>query len=164
MFNLRSWVTVLDFFGVGREQPVEAKDLKRGGHQTNTPTKSRWATATSAPSSSDLSANQRFDSEFDVKVKSLSLILNRPEYEVASITAKNYTSKVTLRDRNFAICGSLGNLSLKDLTANGLLYKDRFVSRSGYKFFPHLLSSFSVLNAHSETLYGLKLVHSALKH
>ena len=140
MFNLRSWVTVLDFFGVGREQPVEAKDLKRGGHahQTNTPTKSRWATATSASSSSDLSANQRFDSEFDVKVKSLSLILNRPEYEVASITAKNYTSKVTLRDRNFAICGSLGNLSLKDLTANGLLYKDRFVSRSGYQlnFFP----------------------------
>jgi len=70
----------------------------------------------------------------DIKVKSLSVILNRPEYEVACVTAKNYTSKINLRDGNFAICGSLGNFSLKDLTSNGLLYKDRFVSRGKEAF------------------------------
>ena len=30
-------------------------------------------------------------------------------------------------------------------------------------FFPHLLFSFSMLHAHSDTFFGLKLVHSALK-
>ena len=121
MFNLQSWVIVLDFFGIGKAEP-EANANARKSHAT--PTKSRSA--------------QKFNTEIDVKVKSLSVILNKPEYEVASATAKNYTSKISLRDNNFAISGSLGNFSLKDLTSNGLLYKDRFVSRGEEAFNFHL--------------------------
>ena len=98
---------MLDFFGIGRPAaaPEAWRQSKKGTPYPATPTKAR-------PSAAAVST-ERFDTEIDVKVKSLSVVLNRPGYEVASVTAKNYTSKISLRDSNFAICGSLGNLSLK---------------------------------------------------
>ena len=54
-----------------------------------------------------------FNSEIEIKVKSLSLILNKPDYEVASASVMNYSSKLSLRDGNFAIAGRLGSFSLK---------------------------------------------------
>ena len=85
---------------------------------------------------------QTFNTEIDVKVKSLSVLLNKPDYELASATARNYTSKISLRDNNFAIWGSLGNFSMKDLTSHGLLYKDRISSKRSKQAFNFHLFKF----------------------
>ena len=62
-------------------------------------------------------------------MRSLSLVLNNPDYEVASAAVRSYSSTVSLREGNFAVAGRLGSFSLKDLTSHGALYKDRFLSR-----------------------------------
>ena len=117
---------MLDFFGIGRPTAAPeaaSRQSKRATPYPATPTKARPASAAES--------SERFDTEIDVKVKSLSVVLNRPGYEVASVTAKNYTSKISLRDGNFAICGSLGNLSLKG---------------KGESFFPKIELSFQKLD------------------
>ena len=127
ILNLQTWVIVLDFFGIGSGTPSKQEST----YDCNSTFKTKKGGGKESKFSNEPmnQGTQVFNSEIDVKVKSLSVLLNMPEYELASATAKNYTSKISLRDGNFAIWGSLGNFSLKDLTSHGLLYKDRISSR-----------------------------------
>ena len=141
IFNLQTWVIVLDFFGIGSSpvsRPADVSDsAKNTKKKKHIPTVSRNSTLEGVEKNA-----QPFNTEIDVKVKSLSVILNRTDYEVASATARNYTSKISLRDNNFAIWGSLGNFSLKDLTSHGLLYKDRISSKRAKQAFNFHLFKF----------------------
>ena len=131
IFNLQTWVIVLDFFGIGsgptkKSTPVNEAaihDRKKSGRDPNL----IFDVEESKP--------EIFNTEMEVKVKSLSVLLNKQEYELASVTARNYSSKISLRDNNFAIWGSLGDFSLKDLTSHGLLYKDRISSKRAKQAF-----------------------------
>ena len=80
-------------------------------------------------STSESHEREFLNTEIDIKVRSLCVVLNKPEYEVASASASNFVSKVHFKDGNFSVEGSLGDFNLKDLTPEGHLYCDRFLSR-----------------------------------
>jgi vacuolar protein sorting-associated protein 13D len=119
VFNLETWVIVFDFFGIGAAAPKRSSS-RLGGSSSE---------ALNAHRSESSATKEHQSTEIDAKVVSLSVILNRYDYEVASATVGNFSAKISLREGNFAIDGELGNFSLKDLTSHGLLYKDRFMSR-----------------------------------
>ena len=72
------------------------------------------------------------NSEIDIKVKALSVILNHSNYEVAHASVKQFLSRMSLKNGNFAINGTLGKFLVLDLTSQGSLYRDRFLSTHGH--------------------------------
>ncbi len=118
-----SWVVVLDFFGIG-SAPTQAP--------RPAPVNRRFNPARDATADAYKAGQQRpFNTEIDLKVKALSVMLNRqsPE-EVASIQAREFSSRVSLRDGDFSVGGRLGVFSLRDLSPDGgMLYRDRLLSR-----------------------------------
>jgi vacuolar protein sorting-associated protein 13D len=73
-----------------------------------------------------------FNSELDIEIRSLTLVLNRPQYEVARANISHFSTQVRSRDSEQIIEGRLGKMSLLDLTPHGLLYRERFIS-SGHE-------------------------------
>ena len=136
LFSLQTWVIVFDFFGIGsggipktteQNDPVDKKNVRRRGRSRRRPTLPQQD-----PPSRNNSESQEpecFNTEIDIKVRALSVVLNKPEYELACASATNYVSKVHLKNGNFSIEGTLGDFALKDLTPHGVLYRDRFLSR-----------------------------------
>ena len=151
VFNLQTWVIVLDFFGIGSRpgQTPESAPITRKY--------SGRLSASSAKKTPMSSKIEHFNTDIDIKVKSLSLVLNRPEYEIASASAKSFASKISLRDGNFAIGGRLGSFGIKDLTEQGVLYRDRFVSKGGeniltFQFFKYGSDDEKLKRPHDATL------------
>ena len=140
IFNIQTWVIVLDFFGIGSGSPTKVAD--NYDNVRNSKKKCVVGAELNNPLYNVKQNTECFNTEMDVKVKSLSVLLNKPDYELASATARNYTSKISLRDNNFAIWGSLGNFSLKDMTSHGLLYKDRISSKRAKQAFNFHLFKF----------------------
>ena len=68
------------------------------------------------------------NSEIDLKVQSLSLILNKMEYELAKANISRFDSHVSLRDGTFAIKGQLGSMSLLDESPHGGMYREKFTT------------------------------------
>ncbi|QQP35707.1 Uncharacterized protein FKW44_023999, partial [Caligus rogercresseyi] len=114
VINLKTWVSVLDFFSLSDSSScirffmglqvtirLSNKELPQGCIK------------------------------IDLRVKSLSVLLNKPEYELSKISVCNFAAKMKSSDEDFSIKGHLGNFSLKDLTPTGRLYSDRFISRKG---------------------------------
>lgn len=64
----------------------------------------------------------------NIKVNSLSLAFNKPEYELAKADVSHFSAHVDIRDGNFSMSGQLGNISLLDMSPHGALYRERFVS------------------------------------
>jgi vacuolar protein sorting-associated protein 13D len=69
-----------------------------------------------------------FNSELDIEIRSLTLVLNRPKYEVARANISHFSTQVRSHGDNQIIEGRLGSMSLLDLTPQGLLYRERFIS------------------------------------
>ena len=105
VFSLQSWVIILDFFGIG--SPSD-KDVKA-------PVK------TSKPQADE--ERQHFNSDFNIKVKALSVILNHSNYEVARASVNSFVSRLSLSEGNFSIHGSLRKFLVTDLTKEGELYR-----------------------------------------
>ena len=68
------------------------------------------------------------NSVINLKVKSFTLILNKPDYELSRANVKLLSAHVNLRDENMAISGQLGHLSLIDKSPHGNLYRERFIT------------------------------------
>ncbi|KAL5009745.1 hypothetical protein ScPMuIL_012050 [Solemya velum] len=114
--NLQTWVVLLDFLGMGAKiHDVSMMDESRGTSKTD---QSQQATQT----------EEFVNSEVNLKVKSLSLLLNKPEYELALAAVSKVTTHVSLQNGNFAIVGQLGSVSLQDQSPHGELYRERFVT------------------------------------
>jgi vacuolar protein sorting-associated protein 13D len=78
------------------------------------------------------SAAKSFNSVLDIEIRSLTLVLNRPQYEVARANISHFSTQVRSHSDDQIIEGRLGSMSLLDLTPQGLLYTERFVS-SGHE-------------------------------
>ncbi|XP_026679055.1 vacuolar protein sorting-associated protein 13D-like [Diaphorina citri] len=130
--NVESWVVVLDFFGISGADVPDASEPST----LDTP-------AFSYPSSDEmgdkcyLSPDKEtitFQTEWDIGVKSLSLVLNKTEYEVARANVSALQCRMT--GANYAnlgavvtLQGTIGSLSLSDLTPEfSTLYNQRFIS------------------------------------
>lgn len=68
------------------------------------------------------------NTEVDLSVKSLSLTLNKPEYELAKAKVSGLTTHMAMRDENMTVKGQLGSISLRDQSPQGSLYRERFMT------------------------------------
>ena len=64
----------------------------------------------------------------DVAVASLSLLLNKADYELALVNVCGFTSQVALRDGNVSVTGQLASISLRDESPHARLYRQRFIT------------------------------------
>nr|XP_002733622.2 PREDICTED: vacuolar protein sorting-associated protein 13D-like [Saccoglossus kowalevskii] len=135
--NLQTWVVLLTFFGIGtpKGKVVSPDTASTSGGKVSpvippSSVQSEDSVETINPyiDESHDQEEQEVNSEFDVKVQSLTLILNKPQYELARANVSKLSAHVGLIDGNMSMSGSLGRVSLMDLTPYGELYRERFVT------------------------------------
>ena len=78
-----------------------------------------------------LDEEQCVNSEIELSVQSLTLVFNKPEYELAGSTVSRLNTHVTLRDGNIRAQGQLGSLVMQDLSPHGSKFRERFVTNPG---------------------------------
>ena len=64
----------------------------------------------------------------DITVASLSLLLNKSDYELARANISGFTSQVSLRNGNISVKGQLASMSLRDESPHARLYRERFIT------------------------------------
>ncbi len=107
-FNLPSWVIILDFFETN-QRPREFQP---------------------AHSMHDEPANSN-SQDLEVSVKSLSVVFCQSEHQLARATVADYHSNLSWRPDHSLLEGRLGKFLLVDLTKEGRLYAERFLSGHG---------------------------------
>lgn len=116
--NVESWVVVLDFFGISSTEPdVQSHET------TNEPvTKTQQAAKVE---------QTPMNSEFEISVRSLTLVLNRKEHEVARANMSQLNAHITTAGGSGVTDteASVGSLSLIDLTpVHSQLYREKFIT------------------------------------
>ncbi|XP_036356919.1 vacuolar protein sorting-associated protein 13D isoform X3 [Octopus sinensis] len=118
--NLQTWVVLLDFLGLGAT-------FKEAGAQSPN------VFSTSQDSSLDTEDNsiqseEVVNSKFHMNIESLTLIMNKPEYELARATVSNLKANLSLHDGNTHVVGQLGSISVLDQSPYGLNFREKFIS------------------------------------
>lgn len=121
VINVESWMVVLDFLGA-----EAAKDVP----------------STVVRTKSDEKAQTNECSETEIEVKSLNLVLTQTEREIAKANISNATMHIVKNNGKTKVSGSLGSMSLMDLTPHGRFYRERFLS-SGKEALNFQYSSYS---------------------
>ncbi|XP_054466000.1 intermembrane lipid transfer protein VPS13D [Anoplopoma fimbria] len=125
LITLQTWVVILDFFGIGSTANNHAVKLPpmsppaEPGHPLYEPDLSEEETS------------EAVNTKVDLKVHSLSLVLNKKLNELARASVSKLSAHLEMLDGDLALQGSLGSLSLSDLTPHGDLYRERFTTRGG---------------------------------
>uniref|UniRef100_A0A3Q2EIY1 Vacuolar protein sorting 13 homolog D n=1 Tax=Cyprinodon variegatus TaxID=28743 RepID=A0A3Q2EIY1_CYPVA len=124
LITLQTWVVFLDFFGIGSTANNHAVKVATTpqpcpGHSVFEPDISEEETA------------QTVNTKVDLKVHALTLILNKKLHELARASVSKLSAHVDMHDGDLRMQGSLGSLSLSDLTPHGDLYRERFTTRGG---------------------------------
>ncbi|KAM6924954.1 intermembrane lipid transfer protein VPS13D [Xenentodon cancila] len=124
LITLQTWVVILDFFGIGStannhgiKAPVTPQP--EPGHPPYDPDFGHEDVA------------QAVNTKVDLKVHSLSLVLNKKLNELARASVSKLSAHLEMLDGDLAMHGSLGSLSLSDLTPHGDLYRERFTTQGG---------------------------------
>lgn len=71
---------------------------------------------------------QSDNTKLELEIWSLTLVLNRPEYEVARANVSQLSATVVNRNHNLSLDGRLGKMSLMDATPHSAFYRERFIS------------------------------------
>lgn len=111
--NIKSWVVVFDFFCTDESSSEPSSDA----------TKTQKHTV-----GEETQQAMDINSKLDLEVRSLTLVLVRPEYEVAKANISHLSIKTKRSGTEFCLEGRLGSMSLADLTPHGKLYRERFLS------------------------------------
>lgn len=130
ILNLQTWVMVLDFFNVDNEEE-KIYTVKESTSYKNNSTSDK-------KNEMDIKL-EATNSEINLKVKSLTVVLNKPEYKLASANISNFTSDMSLRDHTYSIKGTLGRISLSDLSPHGHLYPEKFITTGSEALHYHIL-------------------------
>lgn len=109
--SVESWMVVLDFFGIG--SPSYDVSL-----------------STQEPPSVEvdkvdveISPELPVHSETEIEINSLTLVLRQPEREIARANISNASMHIVKADGINKVSGSLGSMSLLDLTPHGRFYR-----------------------------------------
>ncbi|CAL1290806.1 unnamed protein product [Larinioides sclopetarius] len=116
ILNLQTWVMVIDFFSSGGDE-IEKMALDR----SNSVIKSERKIENELP-------KEASNSEIRLRVRSLTVVLNKPEYKLASANISNYISDMSFQESNYTIKGTLGSISVSDLSPHGYLYPEKFIT------------------------------------
>ncbi|KAJ3643178.1 hypothetical protein Zmor_025903 [Zophobas morio] len=112
VISVESWVVVIDFFS------ASPSNSSRGASAVNV----------SVPSSEGSQSAAKENSETNITVRSLTLVLVRPDREVAKANISNVDISVKTSGLFKEVQGKLGSMSLLDLTLHGQLYRERFIT------------------------------------
>ncbi|MGH0118333.1 UNVERIFIED_CONTAM: hypothetical protein FKN15_048569 [Acipenser sinensis] len=131
LITLQTWVVILDFFGIG------STANNHGLRTTLFPDEDHPLLHPSAPGYSEEDYEEEegktggVNTKLDLKVHALSLVLNKKTNELAKASVSKLSTHVEMIDGDLSLQGSLGSLSLSDLTPHGDLYRERFTTRGG---------------------------------
>lgn len=120
LITLQTWVVILDFFGIGSTADNHAMKAPAEDALQNVRSES------SAFQESEL--QDPVNTKLDVKVHSLSLVLNKTTSELAKANVSKLVAHLEMIEGDVASQGSIGSLSLSDLTPHGELYRERFTT------------------------------------
>ncbi|XP_035798448.2 intermembrane lipid transfer protein VPS13D isoform X2 [Amphiprion ocellaris] len=124
LITLQTWVVILDFFGIGSTANNHAVKVPMSpqpvpGHPLY------------EPDSIEENMSESVNTKLDLKVHSLSLVLNKKVNELARASVTKLSTHLEMLDGDLSLQGSLGSLSLSDLTPHGDLYRERFTTQGG---------------------------------
>ncbi|XP_039449054.1 intermembrane lipid transfer protein Vps13D isoform X2 [Culex pipiens pallens] len=109
--SVESWFVLLNFFGL-----LNDEESSNASHKTS----SEPASREKAPSYGH--------SKLDISVRSLSLVLAKPSYEIAKANVSNAQFIVSKRSHAKQVEGKLGSITLSDLTPHGFIYREKFTT------------------------------------
>uniref|UniRef100_A0A3B3DNX5 Vacuolar protein sorting 13 homolog D n=1 Tax=Oryzias melastigma TaxID=30732 RepID=A0A3B3DNX5_ORYME len=122
LITLQTWVVILDFFGIGSTASNHAV-------KEETPPQAVPDVPLYDPDGDE--AVQPVNTKIDLKVHSLSLVLNKKLNELARASVSNLSAHLEMLDGDMSLHGSLRSLSMSDLTPHGTLYGERFTTQGG---------------------------------
>ncbi|XP_077570887.1 intermembrane lipid transfer protein VPS13D isoform X2 [Stigmatopora nigra] len=123
LITLQTWVVILDFFGIGSTANNHAMPSSFSHSVPGHPP--------FEPDIAEQDPNEVVNSKWDLKVHSLSLVLNKEGNDLARASVIKLAAHLEMLDSNLVLTGSLGSLYLSDLTPHGDLYRERFTTRGG---------------------------------
>uniref|UniRef100_A0A8C2EHE7 Vacuolar protein sorting 13 homolog D n=1 Tax=Cyprinus carpio TaxID=7962 RepID=A0A8C2EHE7_CYPCA len=130
LITLQTWVMILDFFGIGSTANNHAVKMPS---TTPQPISEHLLENSTLSDLGDLytEIGERVNTKLDLKVHSLSLVLRKKSNELAKASVSKLLTHMEMIDGDMALQGSLGSLSLSDLTPHGDLYRERFTTHGG---------------------------------
>ncbi|XP_047441039.1 vacuolar protein sorting-associated protein 13D isoform X3 [Mugil cephalus] len=127
VITLQTWVVILDFFGIGSTANNHA--VKVPMSPPHVPGHILYEPDGNEEEEEEEEAAEPVNMKVDLKVHSLSLILNKKLNELARASVSKLSAHLEMLDGDLALQGSLGSLSLSDLTPHGDLYRERFTTQ-----------------------------------
>uniref|UniRef100_A0A2I2YK25 Vacuolar protein sorting 13 homolog D n=1 Tax=Gorilla gorilla gorilla TaxID=9595 RepID=A0A2I2YK25_GORGO len=120
LITLQTWVVILDFFGIGSTADNHAMRLPPEGILHNVKLEPH--------ASMESGLQDPVNTKLDLKVHSLSLVLNKTTSELAKANVSKLVAHLEMIEGDLALQGSIGSLSLSDLTSHGEFYRERFTT------------------------------------
>ncbi|XP_077619904.1 intermembrane lipid transfer protein VPS13D isoform X1 [Crocuta crocuta] len=120
LITLQTWVVILDFFGIGSTADNHAMKVPPEDTLQNVKSESNVLV--------ESELQDPVNTKLDLKVHSLSLVLNKTTSELAKASVSKLAAHLEMIDGDLALQGSIGSLSLSDLTAHGEFYRERFTT------------------------------------
>ncbi|XP_058531396.1 intermembrane lipid transfer protein VPS13D isoform X2 [Ochotona princeps] len=120
LITLQTWVVILDFFGIGSTADNHAMKVPPEDILQNV------RSGSSAVAEAEL--QDPVNTKLDLKVHSLSLVLNKTTSELAKANVSKLVAHLEMIEGDLALQGSIGSLSLSDLTSHGEFYRERFTT------------------------------------
>ncbi|XP_070615164.1 intermembrane lipid transfer protein VPS13D isoform X2 [Erythrolamprus reginae] len=121
LVTLQTWVVILDFFSIGSTAENHGVNVPGGDVQ-------QAAKSELTPSADGEAQEEAVNSKLDLKVHSLSMVLNKATNELAKANVSKLVTHVETTEGDLTFRGSIGSLSLSDLTSHGELYRERFTT------------------------------------
>ncbi|XP_053307347.1 intermembrane lipid transfer protein VPS13D [Spea bombifrons] len=119
LITLQTWVVILDFFGIGSTAD---------NHAMKPPTEMRQAAKSESGLVLPIPVKENINTKLDLKVHSLSLVLKKTTRELAKASVSKLAAHLEMIEGDLEVQGSIGSLSLSDLTQHGELYTERFTT------------------------------------
>ncbi|XP_019397092.1 PREDICTED: vacuolar protein sorting-associated protein 13D isoform X2 [Crocodylus porosus] len=120
LITLQTWVVILDFFGIGSTADNHAMKVYPEDVQQTVKSETNILSTTEV--------QDPVNTKLDLKVHSLSLVLNKTTSELAKANVSKLVTYLELIDGDLSVHGSIGSLSLSDLTSHGEFYRERFTT------------------------------------
>ncbi|XP_064137368.1 intermembrane lipid transfer protein VPS13D isoform X4 [Loxodonta africana] len=120
LITLQTWVVILDFFGIGSTADNHAMKAPAEDILQNVKSESNALT--------ESELQDPVNTKLDLKVHSLSLVLNKTTSELAKANVSKLMAHLEMIEGDLALQGSIGSLSLSDLTSHGEFYRERFTT------------------------------------
>ncbi|XP_061519091.1 intermembrane lipid transfer protein Vps13D isoform X1 [Anopheles gambiae] len=137
--SVESWFVLLDFFG------LLSDDAEGGSSSDKSPEPSQYSErrsdgahrkegtageTTDTPNQPKSGQQQTIagQSKLEISVRSLSLVLAKPTSEIAKANVSNAQLTISKRGQAKQVEGSLGSITLSDLTPYGTLYREKFMT------------------------------------